>query len=264
MKLTILGCSGSMSGPASPASSYLLQANGRDADGIVREYSVVLDLGSGAMGQLIAHLDPAAVDAVALSHLHADHCVDIVGMHVYRKWHPSGPLRSIPVYSPGDGEQRTRAIDGGGPEDDYSTFDFHEIAPGSEFSVGPMRFEVFEATHTVPAVSFRITGPSEFTSQKQVVFTFSGDTDYCESVVEAARDADLFLCEAALEDKRDTFRGVHMNGERAGKLAAEAGAKRVLLTHLQPWTDRRIVMAHAAESYDGELACVKAGEVYTV
>lgn len=264
MKLTVLGCSGSMSGPTSPASAYLLQGDGLAPDGTIRQYSVVLDLGSGAMGQLLAHLDPAKLDAIALSHLHADHCVDIVGMHVYRKWHPAGRLPTIPVYSPEDAEERTRAIDGGEPSATYSSFDFHHVDPGSVFDVGPMHIEVFEAYHTIPAVSFRVTGPSEDAGRGSVVLTYSGDTDYCSGVVEAAREADLFLCEAALEDKRDTFRGVHMNGERAGKLAAEAEVARLLLTHLQPWTNCEVVMAHARESYGGPVECVRAGEVYTI
>lgn len=100
MRLTILGCSGSMSGPDGAASSYLLQADGYDDDGKLRTYSIVMDFGPGAMGQLLRHLDPAELDAVFLSHLHADHCVDITGMQVYRRWFPTGPLPRIDVYSP--------------------------------------------------------------------------------------------------------------------------------------------------------------------
>ena len=78
MRLTIIGCSGSMSGPQSSASSYLVQADGVDADGALRTYSIVLDLGPGSMGQLLRHLDPAELDAIAISHCHADHMVDLV------------------------------------------------------------------------------------------------------------------------------------------------------------------------------------------
>ena len=90
MRLTIIGCSGSMSGPQSSASSYLVQADGVDTDGALRTYSIVLDLGPGSMGQLLRHLDPAQLDAIAISHCHADHMVDLVGMHVYRRWLPTG------------------------------------------------------------------------------------------------------------------------------------------------------------------------------
>ena len=84
MKLTVIGCSGSMSGRRSAASSYLLQATGADPalGGHARTWSVILDFGPGAMGQSLNYLDPALLDAMVMSHLHADHCADIVGMQV--------------------------------------------------------------------------------------------------------------------------------------------------------------------------------------
>ncbi|MCB0895289.1 MAG: MBL fold metallo-hydrolase, partial [Nocardioidaceae bacterium] len=69
MRLTIVGCSGSYPGPEAPASCYLLEAD--DAGG--RTWRVLLDLGNGALGALHRYADPLAVDAVLLSHLHADH-----------------------------------------------------------------------------------------------------------------------------------------------------------------------------------------------
>ena len=112
MKLTIVGCSGSMSGKEGAASCYLVQAKGVDPEfgGAERTWSIVLDFGPGAMGALLNYVDPAMLDAMILSHLHADHCADIVGMQVYRRWYPEGALSVIPVYSPGDGVARTRGI----------------------------------------------------------------------------------------------------------------------------------------------------------
>ena len=72
MRLTVVGCSGSFAGPASAASCYLVQA---DSGG--RTWSLVLDLGSGALGSLQRHVSPDQLDAVVLSHLHPDHCVDL-------------------------------------------------------------------------------------------------------------------------------------------------------------------------------------------
>ncbi|MBR5951153.1 MAG: MBL fold metallo-hydrolase, partial [Actinomycetaceae bacterium] len=136
--------------------------------------------------------------------------------------------------------------------------------PGSSFDVGPMHIEVFEAYHTIPAVAFRVTGPSEDPNKGDVVLTYTGDTDTCDGEIAAARNADFLLCEAAFEDGRDSYRGVHLTGQRAGELAQQAGVARLALTHLQPWTDPEIVMAYAAQAYNGEIACVRAGEVYTV
>ncbi|MBM7825194.1 ribonuclease BN (tRNA processing enzyme) [Arcanobacterium pluranimalium] len=267
MKLTIIGCSGSMSGKRSAASSYLIQAKERTSEtdrDSTRTWSVVLDFGPGAMGQLLNYLDPAMLDSIIASHLHADHFADIVGMQVYRRWYPEGALARIPVYTPGDGVARTRGIADDPADEDYATeFDFVKVGAGTVIELGPMKIEFFQAHHTIPALSIRITAPSEEDPNKDVVFTYSGDTDTCEGVIEAARGANLFLCEAAFEEGRDTVRGVHMTGLRAGEVAQEAGAQKLLLTHLQPWTSREKTKADAQRAYDGEVHVVQAGEEYT-
>src|ERR1700759_4417054 len=97
MRLTIIGCSGSFPGPESPASSYLLEAEG---------FRLLLDLGSGALGVLQRHADLYSIDAVALSHLHPDHCLDMCGYWVARRYAPGGPSprsRSTPPIAPPNG-----------------------------------------------------------------------------------------------------------------------------------------------------------------
>ena len=109
MRLTVVGCSGSYPGPDSPASCYLLEA---EHDRVGRTWRVLLDLGSGALGALHRYADPLAIDAVFLSHLHADHCLDLCGYYVLRKYHPSGPQPRIPVWGPVDTADRmARAYD---------------------------------------------------------------------------------------------------------------------------------------------------------
>ena len=77
MKLPVVGCSGSYPGPDSPASCYLLE---QEHEG--RTWRVLMDLGSGALGALQRYVDPLGIDAVLLSHLHADHCLDLCGFYV--------------------------------------------------------------------------------------------------------------------------------------------------------------------------------------
>lgn len=70
MKLTVVGCTGSMSGPYSPASCYLVQGRGIDPEtGLDRVYNVVFDLGPGSFGQLWRYVDPRKIDAVIFSTL---------------------------------------------------------------------------------------------------------------------------------------------------------------------------------------------------
>ncbi len=265
MKLTIIGCCGSMSGKESPSSAYLVQAEGADETGLVRTWSIILDFGSGAMGQSVNYCDPALVDAMIFSHFHADHCVDIVGMQVYRRWYPEGPLPCLPVYSPTDGAERLRGISADAPDEDYSAeFDFNLVRPGDVIEIGPFAIEFFEAWHTITTVAVRVTGPSSKDPAKRVTLTYTGDTDYVSTVVDAARDADLLLSEAAFEEGRDTAEGVHLTGLKAGRLAQEAGAKRLLLTHLQPWTSPRKTASDAKSAYDGDITVVSAGDTYEI
>ena len=98
MKLTVIGCSGSFAGPDSVG--QLLPARGADADDPSRTWRLLLDLGSGALGALQRHVDPLTIDAVLISHLHADHFFDISGYYVMRKYHPRGPQPQHPGLGP--------------------------------------------------------------------------------------------------------------------------------------------------------------------
>src|SRR3954465_6213461 len=79
VRITVLGCSGSVVGPDSPASGYLLSAP--------HPPPLVIDFGGGVLGALQRHADPGAV-SVLLSHLHADHCLDLPGLFVWRRSPP--------------------------------------------------------------------------------------------------------------------------------------------------------------------------------
>ena len=92
MRITVLGCSGSVVGPDSPASGYLLRAPDTSP--------LVIDFGGGVLGALQRHADPGSVD-VLLSHLHADHCLDLPGLFVWRRYHPSPPTGKALMYECG-------------------------------------------------------------------------------------------------------------------------------------------------------------------
>ncbi|NUU23432.1 MAG: MBL fold metallo-hydrolase, partial [Streptomycetaceae bacterium] len=211
MKLTVVGCSGSYPGPHSPCSCYLVEADG------VR---VLLDLGNGALGSLQHHTDLGAVDAVVLSHLHADHCLDLCGYYVYRNYHPEGRLPKIPVFGPaGTAERMTRAYDIPGESGLGEVFTFHTVAPGV-FEFGPFRFTAGHVNHPVESFAYRVeAGGSSL--------VYSGDTGPSDTLVELARDTGLLVCEASFLDGRDTHPDVHLNGREAGEHADRAGTHRL-------------------------------------
>ena len=91
MRLTVVGYAGSFPGPDSPASCYLVEAEG---------FRLLLDLGSGALGPLQRHVGLYDVDAICLSHLHVDHYMDMCPYWVARNYAPDGTPPPIPVYGP--------------------------------------------------------------------------------------------------------------------------------------------------------------------
>lgn len=298
MKLTVLGCTGSMSGPKGAASSYLLQAWGAsstcessftsgasnyDQMGTKNQrlWTLVLEMGPGAMGRLLANMSPWEVDALLLSHCHADHMVDVIGMQVYRRWGPGSPRNPLDFYGPSNTLERVRGVGGDGRDEDFATeFNFHTYEVGKTYKIGPFTLQVFSALHPVEAYSLRITGPRGFkplsgstldstqlsasnTSNLDTsTFAFSGDSDICPGIEAACANADLFLCEAAFKEGRDIVRGVHLTGYRAGKIAAQQDVNELVLTHLQPWTDPDETIADARQHYNGLLCIAEPGREF--
>lgn len=247
-RITVVGCSGSYPGPDSPASCYLLEA---EQDG--RTYRILLDLGNGSLGQLQRYADPLTIDAVFLSHLHADHCLDMCGYYVMRKYHPTGPQPRIPVWGPADTPGRlARAYDL--PMDPGMTeeFDFH--AHGGQVEIGPFLVDTTLVVHPVDAFAIRVT-----VGGRSVVY--SGDTGPSEALARLAEDADLLLCEASFRDGVDNPPDLHLTGSECGTLATDAGVGRLVLTHIPPWHDPQAALAEAKTTWTGRLDLAVAGMV---
>ncbi|MCJ8504981.1 MBL fold metallo-hydrolase [Kocuria flava] len=261
MKLTIIGCTGSFAGPDSPASCYLV--SGEDAGG--RIWRVLLDMGNGALGVLQRHIDLHQIDAVLVSHLHPDHCIDLAGLHVAVKWDPRGwDAPRIPLWAP-EGADRYLASTHGLPADPgmHGEFDFHAWRPERPVRIGPFTVTPYLVEHPTPEpYALRIDydgvmGPS--------TLAYSGDTDACEGLVRAARDADVFLCEAAYHEGRDdALRGIHLTGRRAGEAARDAGVRKLLLTHLPVWNSPTRAVEEAEAVFAGPIGVAEPAYTYRV
>lgn len=114
------------------------------------------------------------------------------------------------------------------------------------------------ALHPVEAFGLRIEGPSEEEPSRTVALFYTGDTDLCESIIEGARGVDLLLSEVGFTSD-ETEPDMHMDGRRAGEVARRAGVKRMLATHIQPWTPRERVAAEIRQTWDGPLGFAAAG-----
>ena len=248
MQLTVLGCAGTFPGPSSPCSGYLVEHDG---------YRLVVDLGAGALGNLQRHIDVRDVDAVYVSHLHADHCIDLVAYFYARRYHPTGMLPRLPVYGPVGTRFRIHAAFEEPPVDGFDeVYDFCERGAGS-LEIGPFTVTTEVVRHPIECHGLRIEAGGR-------VLTYSGDTAACPEVVSLARDADLFLCEASWPSVPTPPEGIHLTGREAGASAAEAGARKLLLTHLMPFHDPMAMLAEAKETYDGELELARVGVTYDV
>ncbi|HEY0240512.1 MAG TPA: MBL fold metallo-hydrolase [Friedmanniella sp.] len=266
MRLTIVGCSGSTSGPGSPASCYLVQA---PYEG--RTFSLVLDLGPGSFGALQRYVEPREVDAYALSHLHPDHCLDLCGAYVEGRYaDPEHPRPGPPVYAPAGAAARiAHAYDvpprlGRSPEPGGSIgewFAFRDWRP--EQRIGPFRVATAVVDHPVDAYAVRVTEAGGGS------LVFSGDTGPCEALVDLARGedgngVDLLLVEAAFTDRRANPTGLHLTGSQAATAGERAGVGSVLLTHIPPWHVPVEVLAEAAPRFSGPVALAVAGAVWPI
>jgi ribonuclease BN (tRNA processing enzyme) len=253
MKLTIVGCSGSFAGPDSPASCYLVQA---EHEG--RTWNLVLDLGNGALGALQRHIDLVAIDAVVLTHLHADHCLDLCSLYVVQKHRPDVVARTrIPVYGPPrTGERMARAYDLTPPDGMDNEFDFRELADRQPVRIGPFTVTPHLVRHPGTAFGLRVEGDGE-------VLAYTGDTDSCDGLNALFRNASLALADSAFVDGRDQSTGIHLSGSRAAQAAVDAGGvRRLMLTHIPPWNDPAVCHGQAAAVWPGDVELARPDAVY--
>ena len=260
--MTVIGCSGSVPGPESPASSYLVQAPFQGGT-----FSLVLDLGPGALGALYRYLDPGRVDAFALSHLHPDHCLDLCAYYVLARYSPTAPWPGQPVYAPpGAAERLSRAYEvpepGGSVDEGDPTlaahFRFRDWQPTQR--IGPFTVTTVPVDHPVEAYAMRIAHdvPDGGT------LVYSGDTGPCEALVELASGADLLLVESSFRDGPDNPPGLHLSGRQAAEVGARAGVGAVVLTHIPPWHDRDAVLAEAVPHFTGPLSLAVTGASWEI
>jgi ribonuclease BN (tRNA processing enzyme) len=252
VKLTVLGCSGSTPGPDSPASGYLLEADG---------YRLVLDLGHGAFGALQRYVRPTEVDAIMVSHLHADHCIDLTAYLAALRYGGAGyrlpgPTARIPLIGPAGTRDRIAAA--------YDPLarklalqELFAFSTPTDGDLGPFRVAFAAMNHPVPTQAVRVT-----CGDRSLVY--SGDTGESADLVTLAKGADLLLCEATLGPDDPQPPGLHLTGRQAGEHAAAAGVGRLIVTHVPPWGSREVAATEAAGAYDGSVEAATPGAEFSI
>ena len=239
-RLTVIGQWGAYPGPGDASSCYLLEAEGT---------KVLLDCGSGALSILQGIVPLWAIDAVVLSHYHADHIADLgclqyaarIDMDLGRRMKP------LLVYAHGESPGRGK-------------LGYLEYAVGSVYDafttlgIGPFAFQFTPTVHPDPCFAVRV-------SCGDASLVYTGDTSSIPGFASFAAGADLLICESSLyEDYRGKIGG-HMSAGEAGELARDAGVKTLILTHLPHFGDHDLLLSQAKAVFGGKTLLATRGMV---
>jgi ribonuclease BN (tRNA processing enzyme) len=237
IQLTIIGFWGAYPGCGEATSGYLLQVKGFN----------LLDCGSAVLSQLPRFVEVGNLDAVLLSHYHADHVADVGCLQYAIKVQTDLGLRSgpLPIY---------------GPEGDTCpSLAYHEytearyINPSSQSRIGPFSITVQETNHPALCYAVRIESGG-----RSIVYT--ADTGWYDGLVDIATGADLLLCETSLYNRYFGWVDGHLTAGEAGKLARKAKVRRMILTHLPHSGEHEDLLKEAQEDFSDSAELASTGK----
>lgn len=236
MQLWVLGANGTYPTAGQPTAGYLLSHG---------DSRVLIEAGSGTYGALLNLMDPAGLDAVVISHLHIDHCVDVFPLYHYLRWGP-GERSPLPLILPEGAVERLEAfLDSGGGSHLREAFAPRTPAAGESLDLGEMAFRFGEADHPVPTLQLRATADRRS-------LAYSADTGTGSALVDLATGANTLVAEATFQGQ-DKPAPHHLTATEAGEIAREAGVERLILTHLLPTLDPQRSIAEAAVVFGGDV-----------
>lgn len=246
MRLIVLGHTAPFPAPGRACPGYLVE------EGDTR---LLLDAGSGVLERMLAHCCYEDLTAAVASHLHFDHISDLFALRyamdvARRRGCRATPL---PIYTPAE------------PAGLAGLFDYKEATrwvpavAGETVTVGDLRVRFEAVGHSIPAHAVVV----ESRSGRLV---YSGDCRRGDGIEGAAAGADLFLCEATFQERDRDMAGPtgHLTAAGAAAVAGAAGARRLLLTHIQPHYDRRVSLAEASAAAAVPVELAEEGQVYPI
>jgi ribonuclease BN (tRNA processing enzyme) len=237
MELVVLGAGGGWAGPGGAACGYLLSAEG---------FRLWVDLGTGTMANLQEHAELTDVDAVAVSHRHFDHFLDVYPFYLAR-WYGTGRA-PIPLFAPPGMFEHALQIEPGLPTAFASTV----VEPGRDIDAGPFRVRTAAMRHPVPTLGMRFELDGE-------ALAYSADTGPTDELVRLAEGADVLLAEATWIDTPPWADPVHMTASETGEIARRAGVGRLVVTHVWPTNPKATVAERTAEAFGGPVELAAEG-----
>jgi ribonuclease BN (tRNA processing enzyme) len=223
--------------------------------------TLVFDLGSGAVrGMLRSGLDPLAVDRIFFTHFHPDHTVDVVPL-LFAINYGAPETRTLPLYLTGP-EPFLRfwgsvmEVWGKWMAGDYATLvsELPQECP-SPVDLAGCRLSWAPAEHRSESIAYRLDAADG-------AFVYTGDTEYSQSVIELARDADTLLIECSFPDEAPV--PGHLTPSGVASIASEAGVRRVVLTHIYPAAEDLDLVTEVGRGFEGEILVAEDGLEFEV
>ena len=251
MRITVLGKSPSWQDVDGACSGYLVEEQG---------CRLLIDCGNGVFSKLRRFADYVDVDAVVISHLHADHFLDLVPFSYALTYGPAAARRRGPVLHapPGARDCFRRVVGAWGNEDLIeNAFDLREYDPAEVLHAGPLTMRFQAVPHFVATNAVEVTSAANGGAR----FTYGADSSPSDELCAFARDTDLLLIEATLPSPSRRQRG-HLTAAEAGEHGRRAGARRLVLTHLTDELDARRAEEEAERTFGGPVEIAREGAVY--
>ncbi|HEX2416303.1 MAG TPA: MBL fold metallo-hydrolase [Thermoleophilaceae bacterium] len=263
MRLTVLGKSPAWQDAGGACSGYLLEEAGT---------ALLIDCGNGVFGKLRERIDYVDVDAVVISHLHADHFLDLVPFSYALKYAPrqqpvpvdrwpgtDDPARPA-LHVPPGGQATFRRLTGTwGPEDLIeNAFALREYDPSEHIEIGSLTVSFQAVPH------FTETFALSFSADGRGRIVYGADSSPTDALSDFARGAELLLVEATLPRPERTGMRGHMTPAEAGEVARAAGVRRVVLVHISDELDWDWACDEAAEAFGGPVQVARQGAIYEV
>lgn len=264
MRVTVLGKSPSWQDAGGACSGYLLQEDG---------VSVLIDCGNGVFSKLRQFVDYTEVDAVVLSHLHADHFLDLVPFSYALTYAPRQQPVPVPpwpgtdspacprlIAPPGATDTFRRVVGSWGNEDLIEkAFALEEYEETSTPEVGPLRFRFQSVPHFTQTFAICVDSARGGGS-----LAYGADSSPSEDLVRFVAGSDLLIIEATLPRPERTGMRGHLTPEEAGRHARDAAARRVVLTHMSDELDATWARTQASEAFGAPVEVAREGAVYEV